>query len=38
MKIINTENELHSTNFLNSVLNSLPSLNGLWFPKNNYIK
>ena len=34
MPIINTENLAETTHFENALLNSLPSFNGLWFPKN----
>ena len=30
---INTENIDQKTDFLNGILNSLPSFNGLWFPE-----
>ena len=34
MDIINTDLIIECTDFKTSVINSLPSLNGLWFPKN----
>jgi len=33
MSIINTENPNEKTTFEESLLNSLPSFNGLWFPE-----